>query len=49
MRFILPEHRYIEPGTTRTVTKFLWLPIIIRDEIRWLEVATYREVRKREE
>lgn len=30
-------------GTVRTVTKFLFLPTVIWDEMRWLEVATIEQ------
>ena len=30
-------------GDERVVTKFLWLPKTINREMRWLEVATWRE------
>ena len=29
--------------TKRTVTRFLWLPKWINDEMRWLETATWEE------
>ena len=36
--------KYIKPGTKRVRTHFLWLPRSTRDEIRWLEKATFEEV-----
>ena len=30
-------------GERRTVTKFLWFPLKINKEVRWLEKATYVE------
>jgi hypothetical protein len=31
-------------GDIRRVTKFLFLPKVINDELRWLEKATYRQM-----
>jgi hypothetical protein len=38
--------RYIEPndGDTRTKTAFLWFPVKIQKERRWLERATWIEM-----
>jgi hypothetical protein len=30
-------------GETRQITKFLWFPLAIDGETRWLETATYTE------
>ena len=38
MRWIRPEH-----GETRTVTRFLLIPLTIGKETRWLERATWEE------
>lgn len=39
------KHSISQPkaGATRQVTKFLWLPLTLESETRWLEVATYTE------
>lgn len=50
MKRIKPKHKPIgppepkEPG--RNITKFLWKPLVINEEERWLETATYREIWK---
>lgn len=38
MRWNIPVY-----GERRTVTKFLWFPLEINKEVRWLEKATYIE------
>ena len=35
--------RRLEQGATRTVTRFLWFPVEIDNETRWLERATWEE------
>lgn len=42
MRFIKTPPSY-KRGDERIITKFLWLPISIGDEIRWLEKATIKQ------
>lgn len=36
MRWNIKQHNYED---TRTIKKFLWFPILIDDELRWLETA----------
>lgn len=31
-------------GRTRTIKKFLWFPLSIGNETRWLEKVTYQEI-----
>lgn len=35
-----------EKGTIQTIKKFLWLPILIGTEYRWLEKASYEQIWK---
>jgi hypothetical protein len=44
MRFIHHDHHTPDVGDTRKVRRFLWLPVRIGNETRWLEMATIREV-----
>jgi hypothetical protein len=36
----------IEKGRIETLTKFLWFPMRIGDEVRWLEKATWERIWK---
>lgn len=45
MRFKIKDNKYCPIGTERNITKFLWIPKIIKNEIRWLETTTYIQVR----
>lgn len=38
MRFFTPKH-----GEQRTIKKFLWFPVTINKETRWLETAIIRQ------
>ena len=42
MRWTLEPIRRI--GDERTITRFLWLPLELNREVRWLERATWAEV-----
>jgi hypothetical protein len=33
-----------KPGETRVIKKFLWLPVTLDDETRWLETAEIKQV-----
>ena len=37
---------YSERGDARVITRFLFFPKRVRDEVRWLEVAKIRQVAK---
>lgn len=45
MRCIIPTRDVPIPkiGETRTVTKFLWWPTTIKEELRWMERATIKQ------
>jgi len=35
-----PKYKY---GDTRTVRRFLWWPVVVNDELRWLEWAILKQ------
>jgi hypothetical protein len=37
------KHRTIAEGDTRIVKRFLFLPLEIGGEVRWLEIARYKQ------
>ena len=43
MRWKNKKHK---AGDTEVITKFLWLPLSIKGETRWLENASYKVVYK---
>jgi hypothetical protein len=44
MKIKLPEIKpYPQDGTIRYKAKFLWFPVVINNELRWLEEAIWEE------
>jgi len=43
MRFKHIEKTKLKEGQTRTIKKFLWLPLRLKNETRWMEFATINQ------